>query len=55
VKVVMDETAPLLGAAQYARGQYFVNWWLFESHHLAWPGGLGDHCSCQRRLSVWFL
>ena len=25
VKVVMDETAPLLGAAQYARGQYFVN------------------------------
>ena len=25
VKVVMDEPAPLLGAAQYARGQYFVN------------------------------
>jgi len=25
VKVVMDETAPLLGAAQHARGQYFVN------------------------------
>ena len=25
VKVVMDETALLLGAAQYARGQYFVN------------------------------